>query len=62
MTVAELIEKLNEMPQDAQILAEGEEADKVVFEDCQGYKWVRIFKAWDMNLILGSAGLKGDNK
>lgn len=61
MTVAELIEKLKEMPQDAKILAEGEEADKVAFEDCQGYKWVRIFKSWDMNLVLGSAGLRGDD-
>lgn len=51
MTVAELIKQLNEMPQDAKILAEGEDADKVVLEDCFGNKYVRIFKSWDVEFV-----------
>jgi len=59
MTVAELIEKLKEMPQDAEIYAEGERADKVVLEgyDSNGNhregwaKIVRIIKAWDINFV-----------
>lgn len=58
MTVAELIEKLKEMPQDVLVYAEGEEADRVLLEECQGNQYVRIFKSWDMELVLGSAGLK----
>lgn len=48
MTVSELIEKLKEMPQDVHVYAEGELADKVIFErspDGDG-GIVRIFKAW----------------
>lgn len=51
MTVAELIEQLKTMPQDAKILAEGEDADKVVLEDCQGNMYVRIFRAWDASFV-----------
>lgn len=46
MTVAELIKELQEMPQDAQVFAEGEPADRVIHEDVGNV--VRIFKAWDV--------------
>ena len=57
MTVAELIEDLKKCPQDAEIYAEGEKADKVCVEGYdkfgrhkEGYaKVVRIFKAWDVD-------------
>ena len=51
MTVSELIKELESMPQNAPVLAEGEEADKVVMENCQGDICVRIFKAWDVEFI-----------
>ena len=57
MTVGELKEKLKDIPDNLEVLAEGEEADRVVVEKCGPYEYVRIFKSWDMNLILGSAGL-----
>ena len=60
MTVGELKEKLKDIPDDLLVFAEGEEADKVVVETCENNSYVRIFKAWDMELILGSAGLKGE--
>ena len=46
MTIAELIEKLQEMPQDAHVFAEGEPADRVIHEGVGNV--VRIFKAWDV--------------
>lgn len=49
MTVAELIEELKNMPQDAIVFAEGEQADKVVYEKIGNV--VRIFKAWDVDFI-----------
>jgi hypothetical protein len=49
MTVAELIGKLQEMPQDATVFAEGEKADKVLFEDVGNV--VRIFKAWHVDFV-----------
>ena len=36
------------MPQNATVYAEGELADKVIMENCQGDICVRIFKAWDI--------------
>lgn len=51
MTVAELIEQLKQMPQDVHVYAEGKEADKVIVEECQGNKYVRIFKAWDVEFV-----------
>ncbi len=53
MTVAELIRELESMPQNVPVLAEGEEADKVVMENCQGDICVRIFKAWDVEFVDG---------
>lgn len=58
MTVAELIEKLKKVPQDLKVLAAGEAAEKVIIEECQGNRYVRIFEPWDMTFVLGSAGLK----
>ena len=58
MTVAELIEQLKDMPQDLTVYAEGECADKVIVEEFEGVpQIVRIFKAWDIDFVLGSAGL-----
>lgn len=48
MTVGELKEALKDIPDDLHVLAEGEEADKVIIEECKGNKYVRIFKAWDI--------------
>ena len=53
MTVAELIKELEIMPQDAHVYAEGEAADKVIMENCQGNIYVRIFKAWDVEFVDG---------
>lgn len=53
MTVAELIEQLKKMPQNVHVYAEGEPADKVIFEkslDGNG-GIVRIFKAWDVEIV-----------
>ena len=53
MTVAELIERLKQMPQDVHVYAEGEPADKVIFEknpDGNG-GIVRIFKAWGIEFV-----------
>ena len=51
MTVGELREKLKDIPDDLNVLAEGKEADKVIVEECQGNKYVRIFKAWDVEFV-----------
>lgn len=50
MTVAKLIEQLKQMPQDVHVYAEGELADKVIFEKSPDGNGgiVRIFKAWDI--------------
>ena len=51
MTVGELIEELKNMPQDAIIFAEGEQADKLVYEEIGNV--VRIFKTWDVDFVTG---------
>ena len=51
MTVEELIKELESMPQNVPVYAEGELADKVVMENCQGNIYVRIFKAWDIDFV-----------
>ena len=51
MTVSELIDQLKEMPHDVHVYAEGEPADKVILEECQGSRIVRIFKAWDVEYV-----------
>jgi hypothetical protein len=51
MTVGELKEKLKDIPDHLNVLAEGKEADKVIVEECQGNKYVRIFKAWDVEFV-----------
>lgn len=48
MTVAELIAELQKLPQDLTVMAAGETAQKVIVEECQGNKYVRIFEPWDM--------------
>lgn len=57
MTVGELKEKLKDIPDNLNVMTEGECPDRVIIEKCGAYEYVRIFKSWDMNLILGSAGL-----
>ena len=49
MTVAELIEELKNVSQDAIVFAEGEQADKVVYEEIGNA--ARIFKAWDVAFV-----------
>ena len=51
MTVEELIKELVSMPQNVPVYAEGELADKVIMENCQGDICVRIFKAWDVEFV-----------
>ena len=50
MKVSELIKGLEQMPQDLDVYAEGELADKVIFEKSPDGNGgiVRIFKAWDV--------------
>lgn len=51
MTVAELIKELEKMPQDLTVMAAGETAQKVVVEECEGNKYVRIFEPWDVEFV-----------
>ena len=51
MTVGELKEKLKSIPDNLNVLAEGKEADRVIVEECQGNKYVRIFKSWDAEFV-----------
>jgi len=51
MTVEELIKELESMPQNVPVYVEGELADKVIMENCQGNVCVRIFKAWDVEFV-----------
>lgn len=53
MTVAELIEELNKLPADLEVMAAGEHAEKVIVEDCEGHKYVRIFQPWNVKFIEG---------
>ena len=43
MTVGELKEALKDVPNDLTVFAEGEQADKVLIEECFGNRYVRIF-------------------
>lgn len=53
MTVKELIDQLKQLPQDVHVYAEGEPADKVIFEKSPDENGgiVRIFKAWDVEFV-----------
>ena len=53
MTVAELIEQLQQMPQNVHVYAESEFADKVIFEKSPDGNGgiVRIFKSWDIEFV-----------
>lgn len=53
MTVKELTIQLKQMPQDVHVYAEGELADRVIFEKSPDGNGgiVRIFKAWDIEFI-----------
>lgn len=51
MIVAELIKELENMPQNVPVYAEGELANKVIMENCQGNVYARIFKAWDVDFV-----------
>ncbi len=48
MTVAELIAELKKLPQNLTVMVAGETAQKVVVEECEGNKYVRIFEPWDV--------------
>ncbi len=53
MTVKELIEQLKQLPQDVHVYAEGEPADKIIFEKSPdgngGIVW--IFKALNVKFV-----------
>ena len=53
MTVAELIKELEKMPQNLTVMVAGETAEKVIIEECQGNKYVRIFEPWDVEFVGG---------
>ena len=53
MTVAELIKKLEKMPQDLTVMVAGETAQKVIIEEYDGHKYVRIFEPWDAEFVGG---------
>ena len=53
MTVAELIKKLEKMPQDLTVMVAGETAQKVIIEEYDGHKYVRIFEPWDVEFVGG---------
>ena len=53
MTVGELIKELEKLPQDLPVMAAGETAQKVIIEECQGNKYVRIFEPWDAEFVGG---------
>ena len=55
MKVSELISELQTMPQDAEVFAEGEQADAVILEKCQDNEYVRIFKRWNVDFVIGGA-------
>lgn len=51
MTVAELIVELQKLPQNLTVMAAGETAQKVIIEECQGNRYVRIFEPWDVEFV-----------
>ena len=53
MNVAELIKELNKLPADLEVMAAGEHAEKVIMEDCEGHKYVRIFQPMNCKFIEG---------
>lgn len=55
MTVGELIKELQKLPQDLNVLAAGENAEKVIVETCEGYSYVRIFEPWNVEFVLSPA-------
>ena len=58
MTVAKLIEELRNVPQDAIVFAEGELADKVIYEKIGNV--ARIFKTWDIDFVTRYADSEVD--
>lgn len=53
MNVSELINELQKLPQDLSVMVAGETAQKVIIEECQGNKYVRIFEPFDTEFIQG---------
>lgn len=53
MTVAELIVELQKLPQNLTVMVAGETAQKVIIEECQGNRYVRIFEPWDVEFVGG---------
>ena len=49
MTVVELINELQKLPQDLNVMVAGEIAQKVIIEECKGNKYVRIFEPGMLN-------------
>ena len=53
MTVSELINELSKLPQDLNVTAAGESAEKVIVETYQGNSYVRIFEPWNVDFVCG---------
>jgi len=51
MTVAELIVELQKLPQNLTVMAAGENAQRVIIEECRGNRYVRIFEPWDVEFV-----------
>lgn len=51
MNVGELIQELQKLDPNLNVMVAGEEAEKVIVENCGGYKYVRIFKPWNANFV-----------
>ena len=51
MTVSELISELSKLDQNLNVMAAGECAEKVIVEECQGHKYIRIFQPWDIEFV-----------
>lgn len=48
MTVGELIAELMKIDHNLNVMAAGENAEKVIVETCEGNTYVRIFEPWDV--------------
>lgn len=51
MTVSELIKELEKLDGSLSVMAAGEDAEKVIVEECNGNKYVRIFDPLDVHVI-----------
>ena len=51
MNVGELIQELQKLDPNLNVMAAGEEAEKVIVENSGGYEYVRIFNPWNVQFV-----------